>query len=73
MIKRYTSLFNFMKEMPQLKDGIVIFPFNIEEQMMMLKSHQYRAFINDTKRLNIRIIIEKEKYYEDNGIVKKTR
>lgn len=70
MIKRYINLFNFMKDMPKLKDYIVVFPHNIEEQFMLLKSHQSQALKKDMKRLNIRMIIERDERY---GNIQKTR
>lgn len=73
MIRRYTNFFKFLKDMPQLKNNIIIFPNDIEGQMMMLKSHQYKAFKDNVKRLNIKIIIEKDRYYEDKGIIKKAQ
>lgn len=62
MIKRFNSLFHFMKEMPNLKDYIVVFPPDIEEQFMMLKTYQTKKIKNDMKRLNIRMIIERDMY-----------
>ena len=56
--------------MPKLKDCIVVFPHNIEEQFMLLKSHQSQALKKDMKRLNIRMIIERDERY---GNIQKTR
>lgn len=64
MIKKYINLFSFIKDMPKLKDYIIIFPHNIEEQFSMLRQHQCQTLKNDMKRLNIKIIIEKETILE---------
>lgn len=70
MIKKYINLFNFIKDMPKLKDCIIIFPHNIEEQFMLLKSHQCQSLKRDMERLNIKMIVEKGYKYDN---IQKTR
>ena len=59
-VKRYTSLPHFIKEMAELKDGMAIFKYNIEEQINRLDSTRYKELKEDIKRLNIKVIIEKD-------------
>lgn len=66
MIKRYISLTKFMKDLPELKDCIVILPYNTEEQMAVLNTAQFKSLKEAIKRLNIKTIIEKRKPYETN-------
>lgn len=71
MIKRYTSLFYFLKELPSLNNCIVIFPYNIDEQFMMLKSNHYKSVKKALERQHIKTIIEKERFYENNEHIEK--
>ena len=71
MIKRYTSLFHFLKELPTLNNCIVVFPSNIDEQFMMLKSNHYKSVKKALERQHIKTIIEKENFYENNENIKK--
>lgn len=64
MITRYMNLFKFIKDMPKLKDSIVIFPHDIEEQFSYLTTIQSKQIKEQMKRLNIKFIIEKERKYE---------
>ena len=60
MIKEYTSLLHFIKDLPTLNDCIVIFPENIEEQMMFIKSNHYKSIKKAMERQHIKTIIKKK-------------
>lgn len=66
MIKKYINLFKFIKDLPQLKDCIIIFPFNIEEQFMLLNTFQSKELKRKMKEQNIKMIIERDRYNEQN-------
>lgn len=65
MIKRYTSLLHFIQDLPSLNNCIVVFPANIEEQMMFIKSNHYRSIKKAMERQNIKSIIERDIKYEN--------
>ena len=65
MIKEYTSLLHFIKDLPTLNNCIVIFPENIEEQMMFIKSNHYRSIKKAMERQHRKTIIKKEIKYEN--------
>lgn len=60
MINKYKNIFLFIKELSELKNHIVILPSNIDEQLSYLTSQQLKNLKRDIKRLNIKILIEKE-------------
>lgn len=70
MIKRYVNLFNLIRELPQLKDCLVICSPSVEWQLSMLRSNQYRNLKKRLENQHIKVIIEKEsvgqKEYEKN-------
>lgn len=60
MINKYKNIFLFIKELPELKNHMVILPSNIDEQLSYLTTQQLKNLKRDIKRLNIKILIEKE-------------
>lgn len=60
MINKYKNIFLFIKELSELKNHIVILPSNIDEQLSYLTTQQLKNLKRDIKRLNIKILIEKE-------------
>ncbi len=68
MIKRYKNIFLFIKELPELKNCIVILPHNVDEQLSYLTTQQLQKLKRDIKRLNIKTIIEKESIIVKNNL-----
>lgn len=69
MINKYKNIFLFIRELPELKNHLIILPSNIDEQLSYLTTQQLKNLKRDIKRLNIKVIVERDNY--DN--IKKTR
>ena len=58
----------FIKELPELKNYIVILPHNVDEQLSYLTTQQLKKLKRDIKRLNVKTIIEKEPIIVKNNL-----
>jgi hypothetical protein len=69
MIKKYSNLFNFIRDLPTLTNCLIILSEHIKDDLSMLNTYQYKSLKERIVNQKIKIVFEKEKKY---GNIQKT-